>query len=204
MNFQSVSGQQGRLYEDQCRAALHAAGFAIDQIHQEIAEAGVDVDIIATNRHDISFYMTCKGSLRGVRPGARRTDTLKKALAEAWALQHHGWGPVLLLTSHLPRTPRARALLATGLAGVLFDAVQLVMAPLLDLQATPGYRRLAWLADAPEADLCRDLAERRLALPAPRRRPAYAPWVGRLARPRQLSLWQELAAQQAPARVRAR
>jgi hypothetical protein len=75
-NFQSSSRQQGEWFEATCRQVLEAAGFTVDAVHQAIDDAGVEVDIIATNQHAISFFITCKGSYRGRRPGVRRTDTL--------------------------------------------------------------------------------------------------------------------------------
>ena len=187
MNWQSVSGQQGRRYEDTCAKALQDAGFVIDRLYQEIYDAGVEVAIIATNRHDISFYVLCTGT----RPGARRTAAIKQAVAAAYALQRQGWGPVLLLTAQLSQPPRAQTLLGLGLALVLFDAVPVALAPLPQLRATAGYARLAWLADAPEADLRRDLAARRLTL---RRAAPDARGAARAGAGQQLSWWQQLSA----------
>ena len=151
MNFQAASRRQGLWFEELCRAILIDCGFTIDGEHVDFTDAGVEVDLIATNRHAISFYITCKGSYRGRRPGVQRTDTLKKAIAEAQALHAQGWGPILLLTSHLPNTHSGRALLASVDPEVLFDAID----PLHNA------RRLRWLAGADEATLRRDLDARR-------------------------------------------
>jgi hypothetical protein len=90
--FQAMGKKQGDWFEESSRRVLEDVGFTIDAQRAVIADAGVEVDIIATNRQQISFYFTCKGSWRGRRPGARRTDTFKKAVAEALMLHAQGWG----------------------------------------------------------------------------------------------------------------
>jgi hypothetical protein len=166
MNFQGSSSRQGAWFEDACLRVLLEAGFGIDAMHQTIADAGVEVDFIATSRVEISFYVLCKGSFRGRRPGLRRTDTLKKALAEAQALRRQGWAPVLLLTSHLPNTPAGRALLAGADPDVLFDAIALL----------DGERRLSWLAEASEAWLRADMARRRASFAAAPEQACFGSW----------------------------
>lgn len=149
--FQAVGKQQGDWFEESSRRVLEDVGFSIDARRVLIADAGVEVDIIATNRQQISFYFTCKGSWRGARPGARRTDTFKKAVAEALMLHSQGWGPVVLLTSHKPDTPTGRAMLANVDPEIMFDVIE----PFKEA------RRLAWLATASEPQLRQDLQQRR-------------------------------------------
>jgi hypothetical protein len=149
-----------------CRAILRDCGFTIDGEQVDFAEAGVTVDLVATNRRALSFYILCHGSYHGRQPGLQRTATLKQALAAAHALHAQGWGPVLVLTSHLPRTRGARALLAGMDPEVLFEAIDVLRTS----------RRLRWLANADEATLRRDLDARRALFlqndcTAPARRP---------------------------------
>ncbi len=137
-----------------CRAALQAAGFAVDMGKQFFADAGVEVDLIATNRQGISFYITCRGTEQGARPGVARPSAArayKKAIGRASALHAQGWGPSLLLTTFAPDTERSRALLAEVNPEVLFDVVN----PLTDIY------RLRWLARADERQLAADLDRRR-------------------------------------------
>jgi hypothetical protein len=134
-----------------CRAILRDCGFAVDGEQVDFAEAGVTVDLVATNRRAISFYIICRGSYRGRQPGLQRAATLQQALAGAQALHTHGWGPVLILTSHLPTTRGGRALLAGADLEVLFEAIDVLR----------NSRRLRWLANADEAVLRRDLDARR-------------------------------------------
>lgn len=149
-NFQAAAGAQGRLFEATCQMVLQQAGFVLAETHLFIAEAGVNVDFIAHNADEVAFYITCKGSYQGERPGAKRTDTLKKAIAESYALHAQGFGPILLLTSHLPDTPSGLALLASVDPDVLFDAID----------ATHGLKRLQWLARASETQLRADVQRR--------------------------------------------
>lgn len=168
VNFQATSKQQGDMFEDISVKVLTDAGFRIDAQRERIHDAGVEVDIIATNRHEISFYITCKGSYRGKRPGSKRTDTLKKAIAEAVMLNHQGWGPVLLLTSHKPTAGAGDAMMNNIDPEILFDVIE----PMND------FKRLAWLAEADEAALRHDLQSRRTLFMTKRPQRGYGEWTG--------------------------
>ena len=152
MSFQRIGKIQGDNFEEQAQIALSAVGFEIAGIHVDILAAGVDVDIIANNQHGVSFYVTCKGSLQGERPGCIRTDTLKKAIAEAYCLHAVGLWPILFLTSHLPEDGRGIAMLNLALSdpAMLFDA----------LVPSQDRKRIKWLAGATEEALRSDILAR--------------------------------------------
>lgn len=101
-NFQREAGIQGKWFEDTCEKALKYAGFTVVGRRERFDDAEIEVDLIATNRHEISFYVDCKGSLQGDRPGLIRTDTLKKGICELFMLNRCGWGPLVLMASHIP------------------------------------------------------------------------------------------------------
>lgn len=167
MNSPPAKQSESVRFAKLCRAILRDCGFAIDGEQVDFPEAGVTVDLVATNRRALSFYMLCHGSYHGRQPGLQRAATLKQALAAAQALHGQGWGPVLVLTSHLPRTRSSRALLAGVDPEVLFEAIDVLR----------NSRRLRWLANADEAILRRDLDARRAlflqsACAAPARRTA--------------------------------
>lgn len=111
MNLQNASGEQGRMFEDQCRFLLGDLGW-ITSGPMILDEAGVEVDIVAERDGDVVFY-ECKGSWRGERPGLRRTDTVKKAVANGFLIRAAGiTTPSLLITteeaaSMLALTPQA-------------------------------------------------------------------------------------------------
>ncbi len=146
MNSPAAKQSESVRFAKLCRAILRDCGFAIDGERVDFAEAGVSVDLVATNRRALSFYMLCHGSYHGRQPGLQRAATLKQALAAAHALHGQGWGPVLVLTSHLPRTRGGRALLAAADPEVLFEAIDVLR----------NSRRLRWLANADKATLRRD------------------------------------------------
>jgi hypothetical protein len=150
--FQQAASQQGRHFEESCVMALRYAGFEIVEYRAKLDSIGVEVDFIVTSQKDISFYCTAKGSMRGERPGSKRTDTLKKALCDAFLLEQEGLSPVLLLTSHIPERGSGLAMLNSMRRDVLFD----VLSPWAHGQ------RLAWLAKASDAELDADL--RRLSM----------------------------------------
>lgn len=144
---QRMATEQGRLFEKSCELALQYAGFRVDDVRMTFKKIGVEVDIVATNLINISFFFTCKGSMRGSRPGARRTDTMKKAICDAFLLSQEGWTPVVLLTSHIPEHGSGRAMLNSISRDVLFD----VLNPWLHGE------RLCWLAHANEGVLQNDM-----------------------------------------------
>ncbi len=146
-NFQSFAGQQGRDFEEACIKALEFAGWEI--AGRRVSLPTVEIDIIATNREQISFYITCKGSIRGPRPGFKRTDTIKKAIAEAYFIHHEGFSPVLVMASPLPaaETGRATAMIRALSRDFIYDIIN----PYND------GRRLKWMCDATEEELRTDM-----------------------------------------------
>ena len=85
-NFQRLAGEQGREWRDLCVKALRRAGFAEIQLEQQLPDVGITLDIVATNLQGISLAIECKGSMMGDRPGSKRTDTVLKAIGEAFLL----------------------------------------------------------------------------------------------------------------------
>jgi hypothetical protein len=142
-NFQSLAGQQGRDFEEACFKALEFAGWEISD--RRVSFPTVEIDIIATNREQISFYITCKGSIRGPRPGFRRTDTIKKAIAEAYFIHHEGYSPVLVMASPLPTAEGGRA--TAMIRALTRDFIY----PYSDGQ------RLKWMCNASEDELRLDM-----------------------------------------------
>lgn len=99
--FQASASIHGRRYEDIVEAILVATGWTIDARHDKVD--GVEIDITATDQLGVQWWIECKGSWNGNRPGSRRSDTVKKALADAWLLsQTTSPKPYMLITSHLP------------------------------------------------------------------------------------------------------
>ena len=144
-NYQAIATKQGYLVEDIADIRFGDAGFEIAD--KRVQLESVEIDRIYTNKHGISFFTTIKGSFRGDRPGCIRTDTLKKAIAEALFIKLEGWGPVLLATSHVPQKGRGAKMLEIIDREILFGVVDLFN----------GREYLEWLANATEEELRNDL-----------------------------------------------
>jgi hypothetical protein len=112
--FQSAASWQGRQFADQCDLVLRDRGFVV-QGRRIFTELGVEIDRVATSKRGAEIWFEYKGSVRGHRPGLRRTDTLKKAIANGallFALPSRR--PYVVLTSHLPETGSGLAMLAVA------------------------------------------------------------------------------------------
>lgn len=81
MNFQSESKKSGDAFEDIVLADLIARGFSDIKKNVYMIGTGCEVDYLAMG--DRCEYIECKGGLEGdkKRPGAKRTDNVKKAIA---------------------------------------------------------------------------------------------------------------------------
>lgn len=89
--FQSSSSQQGGIYERRVVEQLRLNGFRVEAEHRLFASVGVNVDIVAATPTGVVFVGECKATLieGKQRPGLRRTDSVKKAIADAWAMSLH-------------------------------------------------------------------------------------------------------------------
>lgn len=81
INFQSISKISGDAYQEVVRLDLLSRGFMYIEENVEIENTGCEVDFIA----DMVEYVECKGGYNGEhkRPGAKRTDNVKKSIANA-------------------------------------------------------------------------------------------------------------------------
>lgn len=125
--FQARGVRQGRQFDEQCRLVLEDLGFEVCDRPFTVPELGVEFDAEITARDGRRLWCEFKGSWHGDRPGMRRTDTVKKALADA-LLAHvasRAYPPVLILTTHLPLpSTSGRRMLEVALAcGAVADVV---------------------------------------------------------------------------------
>jgi hypothetical protein len=84
MNFQSESKKSGGDFEDRVFEELTNLGLTDIQKNVFIPGAGVEIDFLAVGR-----YIEAKGGYEGnkKRPGAKRTDSVKKAIANGALLK---------------------------------------------------------------------------------------------------------------------
>jgi len=105
-DFQRTSSEQGRAFEEAVRSVILITGSEIledgwtDPITKE------QVDVVAKTPGGIEFWVEAKGSWKGKTKGLERTDTSKKAVANAWHFKYkHGSHrpPYILVTTNLPK-----------------------------------------------------------------------------------------------------
>jgi len=84
INFQSESKQSGDHFEDVVMSELVTNGYVFIKKNVYIKEAGIEIDFVADGH-----YIEAKGGYDGnkKRPGAKRTDSVKKAIANGTLLK---------------------------------------------------------------------------------------------------------------------
>lgn len=126
-NFQALASEQGTEFRDLCRKSLIRAGFTEIHTEKTFEDVGVTLDIIAMNQEGISLAIECKGSMMGDRPGCKRTDTVLKAVGEAFLLSRSEaapmFPPMLLMTSHVATSGAARTMLGSVPVSVIADVL---------------------------------------------------------------------------------
>jgi hypothetical protein len=116
---QASSSEQGRRFEVYCANWLVMLWACKPGGPKRLPELGIEIDFEIKCPAGV-FFVECKGSWRGSRPGARRTDTMKKALANAFLLDAGrrlggDYPPFIILASHLPERGAAAAMLDVAL-----------------------------------------------------------------------------------------
>lgn len=122
-DFQSLAGRQGRQFSEQCDLVLESEGFVLGGSLRR-PDIGVEIDQVA-ERGGRTVWFEYKGSFRGETPGMRRTDTVKKAIANGaliGAIPDHP--PYVVLTSHVPERGSALAMIEVAVRlGLLADVI---------------------------------------------------------------------------------
>jgi len=123
-SFQASAGIQGRQFAEQCDTLLTHLGFTLHG-RRVLTEVGVEIDQEALSPSGRRVWFEYKGSVQGNRPGLRRTDTLKKAVANGALLRNLADpAPYLVVTSHLPESGAGAAMLRSALElGYFTDVV---------------------------------------------------------------------------------
>lgn len=107
-NFQASSSAQGRAFEEAVQTIIRTGGHEILSDGFTDGLSGEQVDLLVRTANGVDVWIECKGSwnTNSNVPGLRRSDTAKKAVANAWHLwNNHGESrpPYVLVTSHLPK-----------------------------------------------------------------------------------------------------
>ena len=130
----------------ECILALELAGFEVVEIKVRVRDVGIELDAITNNKHGIAMAWEFKGSLQGSRPGLIRTDTTKKAIANALLLSRSEYGemmpPLLIMTSHIPTENDSLAMLEAVIGKEILAVVD-----------SRDGKTLQWLYQATESDI---------------------------------------------------
>lgn len=114
-SFQASAGIQGRQFAEQCDTLLTHLGYQLKG-RRVLAEVGVEIDQEALSPSGRLVWFEYKGSVQGSRPGLRRTDTLKKAIANGALLRSLADpAPYVVITSHLPEAGSGAAMLKAAM-----------------------------------------------------------------------------------------
>jgi hypothetical protein len=114
-SFQASAGIQGRQFAEQCDTLLTHLGYQL-QGRRVLTEVGVEIDQEAVSPTGRLVWFEYKGSVQGSRPGLRRTDTLKKAIANGALLRSLADpAPYVVITSHLPESGSGAAMLKAAM-----------------------------------------------------------------------------------------
>jgi DNA modification methylase len=121
----------GRKVSDLAAEALSEAGFTVTSGDKgfRVPGTGVVVHCRAEDPQGRPWYFELGGPFTSVRGGLQRMETVWRALGRAHAVRGHlpGDGPLVLLTTHLPRRPSEgdTALRAAG-TGAFFDVIDVL------------------------------------------------------------------------------
>lgn len=124
VNFQSESKHSGDEFEDQVYLDLLNRGFTMIQANVHMVGTGCEVDFIA----DAKEYIECKGGKEGFkkRPGAKRTDNVKKSIANATLIKKRY--PDIFYVSYFSAKPKegsySEEMLQTALEFGIIDEVR--------------------------------------------------------------------------------
>jgi site-specific DNA-methyltransferase (adenine-specific) len=109
------------------RDALVEAGFSDVRANTRLARLGLTLGFSATDAGGRAWYFDVAGANSSFRGGMAKSETVWRALGRAHVMAASSAGPLVVLTTQLPRagTEADRALRAPGPGG-LFDVVDLL------------------------------------------------------------------------------
>jgi hypothetical protein len=129
-NFQSESKKTGIEFETLVENHLISLGYTVTSKQFKFSDIGIDVDFVATNGA-FTEYIEAKGGKSGVkkRPGAQRTDNVKKAIANGALLKSHD--PTLYFVVYFSAPPpegkSADKMIRTAMKYKFIDEVRYIL-----------------------------------------------------------------------------
>ncbi|MGB9111239.1 MAG: site-specific DNA-methyltransferase [Acidimicrobiales bacterium] len=125
--FLHMAAARGKVIDAIAEDVISAAGFSIVARGKSVRGVGIPVDVVARDATGHEWLFDVVGAFTTTRNGLARTDAAWCAIGKASAIVRAGKGPLVLLTSHLPRpgTDADAALRAVG-PTTIFDALELL------------------------------------------------------------------------------
>jgi DNA modification methylase len=132
-DFQARASREGKVAQEIAKAALERAGFQLVGRNVRARGLGVTINLVALDALGKPWNFDVTGAFTTTRGGLLRSDSVWKSLGKASVLANNGYGcdaalgPVVLLTSHLPRpgSDGDRAMRKAG-PGAFFDAIEML------------------------------------------------------------------------------
>jgi len=147
-NFQARVTKEGKAAQALAEELLVEVGFTIVAKNKRLPGTGVTINFIATDADDVEWCFDVSGAFTSTRGGLLRTDTVWKTLGRAHVLRGEELqGPLVFLTSHLPRrgSPGYLALKKVAEQGGFFDAIE--------MRSAEGYERLRKYAEGGHSEV---------------------------------------------------
>jgi site-specific DNA-methyltransferase (adenine-specific) len=135
-NFQARATKEGKAAQALAEELLTKTGFEIVAKNSRLRGTGVTINFIAKDADDVEWYFDVSGAFTSTRGGLLRTDTVWKTLGRAHVLRTKLNGPLVFLTSHLPKkgSEGDLALRSAAEQSGFFDAIE--------MRSADGYERL--------------------------------------------------------------
>jgi DNA modification methylase len=132
-DFQARASKEGKVAREIARNVLERAGFQVTGRMVRARGLGVTINLVAHDALGQRWNFDVTGAFTTTRGGLLRTDSVWKSLGKAAVLARNEFGagepngPVVLLTSHLPRpgSDGDRALRKAG-PNAFFDAIEML------------------------------------------------------------------------------
>lgn len=125
---QAAASIQGADFESAVETILKIEGWEILDRKFRHPEVDIEIDLVA--REPLTgetWWIECKGSWEGVRPGLRRTDTTKKALFNGAMLALVADRcPYMIVASHGPSPNSAGAVWVDRVRDIYYDRLWII------------------------------------------------------------------------------
>ncbi|MDQ1476761.1 MAG: modification methylase [Actinomycetota bacterium] len=124
-DFQARASREGKAAQALAEELLKETGFTIVAKNQRVRGTGVVINFIATDADDVEWYFDVSGAFTSTRGGLLRTDTVWKSLGRAHVLAQNVKGPIVFLTSHVPRPGSEGDVALRKAEDIVFDVIEM-------------------------------------------------------------------------------